>query len=108
MAFPFNVYNIAYPAAGFKSQTYVYYNMIASLSDCCSLIFLSGVSLKYPLPTAIAPAAPSGFQKSLYMLCQHTIVILKTHEKNKKQLFLPIWTVKRQGKTVYTIYCKPT
>ena len=29
MAFPFYVYNIAYPAAGFKSQTHVYCNMIA-------------------------------------------------------------------------------
>ncbi len=29
MAFPFSVYNIAYPAVVFKSQTHVYCNVIA-------------------------------------------------------------------------------
>jgi len=33
MAFPFSVYNIAYLAAEFKSQTQVYYNMIAKVTQ---------------------------------------------------------------------------
>ena len=32
MAFPFSVYNIAYPAAGFKSQTHVYCNVIVKVA----------------------------------------------------------------------------
>ena len=43
MAFPFYVYNIAYPAAGFKNQTHVCCNMIAKVA-CCPLILLSGDS----------------------------------------------------------------
>lgn len=53
MAFPFSVYNIAYPAAGFKSQTHVYCNVIAkavcllpySLSDRLSRNIVSSIAL---------------------------------------------------------------
>ncbi len=43
MAFPFSMLNIAHLAAGFKSQTHVYCNVIAK-AVCCSLILLSGDS----------------------------------------------------------------
>lgn len=43
MAFPFSVYNIAHLAAGFKSQTHVYSNVIAKAA-CCPPILLSGDS----------------------------------------------------------------
>ena len=44
MAFPFSMLNIAHLAAGFKSQTHVYCNVIAK-AVCCPLILLSDVPL---------------------------------------------------------------
>ena len=41
MALPFSVFNIAYLAAGFKSQTHVYCNVVVK-AVCCPLILLSG------------------------------------------------------------------
>ena len=32
MAFPFYVFNVVYPVAGFKSQTHVYNSVIVNLS----------------------------------------------------------------------------
>ena len=43
MAFPFSMLNIAHLAAGFKSQTHVYCNVVAK-AVCCPLILLSGDS----------------------------------------------------------------
>ena len=43
MAFPFSMLNIAHLAAGFKSQTHVYCNVVVK-AVCCPFILLSGDS----------------------------------------------------------------
>ena len=43
MAFPFSMLNIAHLAAGFKSQTHIYCNVIVK-AVCCLLVLLSGDS----------------------------------------------------------------
>lgn len=45
MAFPFSMLNIAHLPAGFKNQTHVIVMWLWKLSDCCTLILLSGSSL---------------------------------------------------------------
>ena len=55
MAFPISMFNIAYLAAGFKSQTLLFHNAIVKDVACCPLIFLSGVLMNIYYPNKAEP-----------------------------------------------------
>lgn len=75
MAFPFSVYNIAYPAAGFKSQTHVYCNVIAKAVCLLPSHFLIRRSPEYSLPKQgrAATLKFSGRHRRLFLLLSVTV-----------------------------------